>query len=277
MNLAPLFRLAPTPSGYLHLGNGFSFVLTQRLAAAHGAKLLLRIDDIDADRKRPEYIADIFQTLDWLGISWDIGPQSPDDFEANWSQRLRLTQYHALLAALKDTGKLYACAKSRQAIAAAATDGQYPVAFRADALPLDTPETAWRIHTPAENPLFQVMRDFVVRRRDGIPAYQIASLADDIDFGVTHIVRGADLLPSTQAQVFLAELLGEKAFLTINFLHHPLKTDDKGIKLSKSEGATSLQHLRSRGESPKMVHDAVDAFLAEMPALAWQQGRAFCA
>jgi len=226
-------RLAPTPSGYLHAGNVQHFQLIRQAAhsASPHARILLRIDDLDAARKRPEYVQDVFDTLHWLGIAWDEGPQDAADFEAHWSQHLRLAHYQEALDALKVTGLLFACGKSRSELASFGE--HYPPAFRSQGLSLDDPDVAWRIRTPEGFPL----PDFVVRRRDGLPAYQVASLVDDQLFGVTHIIRGADLEASTAAQRFLASCLGWTGFLQTPVFHHPLLTDAQGEKLSKSAGA----------------------------------------
>lgn len=236
-------RLAPTPSGYLHPGNAINFLLNQKAARSQpGARLLLRIDDLDADRKRPEYVQDVFDSLAWLGIDWDDGPRSVEDFEQNWSQHLRLGLYENLLQQLEKQGLVFACQKSRKDLAP--FGGAYPPEFREQNLPLDAPDVSWRVATPPGFP----MPDFVVRRRDGLPAYQVASLADDVYFGITHIVRGEDLRASTAAQIFLAEKLRLSDFLKIQFWHHPLLTDARGEKLSKSAGADSLRAMRERGE-----------------------------
>jgi glutamyl-tRNA synthetase len=248
-------RFAPTPSGYLHIGNALNFVLNWLLARLNGGKILLRIDDLDAERKRPEYVADVFENLLWLELDWDEGPISPEDFEKNWSQRLRLPLYFKQLDKLRATGLLFACRKSRRDLEP--FDGQYPPGFRRQGIPLDEPDAAWRVDAS----MAKSLADFIVRRRDGLPAYQVASLADDLFFGITHVVRGADLGPSTASQRFLAECLNEDNFLTINFLHHPLLTDEHGAKLSKSEGAAALKTLRAAGESPTAVFRRVGALL----------------
>lgn len=242
-----LLRLAPTPSGYLHTGNALNFVLNWLTARSTNSRLLLRIDDLDAERKRPEYVQDIFDSLDWLGLDWDEGPRTPGDFENNWSQHLRIPLYHKQLEDLRETGLLFACRKSRSELASFA--GEYPAAFREQGLSLDEQDVSWRIKTPPDFPL----PDFVVRRRDGLPAYQIASMADDIFFGVTHIIRGMDLEPSTQAQQLLASCINNDKFLKIKFLHHPLLLDSSGEKLSKSAGSASLQAIRAAGGKPEKV------------------------
>jgi glutamyl/glutaminyl-tRNA synthetase len=248
-------RLAPTPSGYLHTGNALNFVLNWLAARLNKGSLLLRIDDLDADRKRPAYVQDVFDSLEWLGLDWDDGPRSVADFENNWSQRLRLPLYHKQLEKLRATGLLFACQKSRSALAP--FEGKYPEAFREQGLSLDAPDVSWRIRTPAGFPL----PDFVVRRRDGLPAYQIASMVDDVYFGVTHAIRGLDLEASTQAQQWLASCIGDANFLKINFLHHPLLLDTSGEKMSKSAGSDSLQAMRTAGLSPQSVFQPCAAVL----------------
>ena len=253
-------RIAPTPSGFLHLGNVYSFAITAAAAQKYGASLLLRIDDMDRDRVHPEYLADVFETLAFLGISYDEGPSNPADFEAHYSQRHRLSFYEVLLGQLVATGKVYACSCSRKQIE---TDfgGVYHGACQHKKIALDTPGVAWRIDTRQARPILvraldgsttiaalpEGMHHFVVRKKDGFPAYQLTSLADDLYFGVDLIVRGQDLWPSTLAQLFLADLLGADAFLSATFHHHELLTDGHDRKLSKSAGDTSVLHFRNQG------------------------------
>ena len=265
-------RLAPTPSGFLHAGNALNFTLNWLAARLQpGAKLLLRIDDLDANRKRPEYVADIFECLAWLGLDWDEGPQSPTDFDENWSQIKRLPLYIKALAEVQTANLVYACAKSRRDLAP--FDGHYPPEFRHQNLPLDAPAVAWRAFTPPEFSL----PDFIIRRKDGVPAYQLASLVDDLHFGISHVIRGADLWTSTQAQQWLAQQMGWGDFRKIQFLHHPLLTDERGEKLSKSAGATALRSLydglpspsslaTASEKGPRLVFHQVSAWLGLPPA-----------
>lgn len=251
------FRLAPTPSGFLHFGNGVNFALNALYAKALGARLLLRIDDMDAERKRPEYVQDVFDTLHWMGIEWQEGPADATDFEARWSNRCRMGLYEKMLEHVAAAGLVYACAKSRKDLEP--FGGDYPRAFRTQGLPLNAPGCAWRVRTPDYLPL----QDFVVRRRDGLPAYQIASLADDLFFGITHLVRGADLSASSAAQRWLAETLlpfstpdfDYRAFLKASIRHHPLLLDEAGRKLSKSAGSASLHVWRTAGKSAGEIWD----------------------
>ena len=231
-------RIAPTPSGFIHEGNAVNFILNAVVAkATPGGRLLLRIDDMDADRKRPEYVDDIFRVLDWLGIEWDEGPSGPDDFEQYWSQHHRLALYEAFLEDLKKKDLVFPCQISRKTLS---EYGQiYPEQFKNQAIALDTPDTAWRAKTPADLPL----SCFVVRRRDGLPAYQVVSICDDVHFKITQVFRGEDLVHSSAAQQWLAQAAGNTAFGQIKIQHHPLIADKDGLKLSKSAGAASVRHL----------------------------------
>lgn len=240
-------RIAPTPSGFLHAGNALNFIFNALCARVHPqGHILLRIDDLDDDRKRPEFVADIFDTLRWLGISWDQGPTDPDDFEQRWSQKYFLADMLPGLEALAAEKQVFACMKSRKACAP--FGDIYPDAFRLQGLPLDTPNAAWRADTPPGFPL----PCFIVRRRDGMPSYQMASVALDIKFGITHIIRGDDLRTSSAAQYWLAEKAGWQPFKNVRIFHHSLIKDATGQKLSKSAGATSLREMYLRKDPPAL-------------------------
>ena len=271
-------RIAPTPSGYLHLGNAYSFKLTADLARRTGAKVLLRIDDLDRERVEEEYVQDIFDTLHFLGIPWDEGPRDRADFGQVWSQLHRMALYRQALEELRRQGVLFACACSRTQIARESAGGEYPGTCRDKGLSLDTPDVSWRVRTDMQRGLTMRMtngtfsngqlaetkwtgaldgrvKDFVVRKKDGFPAYQLTSLVDDLHFGVDLIVRGQDLWSSTLAQLYLAELLpGGTAFAGAVFHHHALFTDAGGDKLSKSAGASSIQFLRREGKTPAEIY-----------------------
>jgi glutamyl/glutaminyl-tRNA synthetase len=283
-------RLAPTPSGFLHIGNGAAFVATWALARACDGQILLRIDDLDAERMRLDYVDDVFKTLDWLGLDWDEGPFSTEDFNKNWSQHSRIDSYEKALKALIETGDLYACNCSRKDIRLASKNGLYPNTCRENRLNADAESSncdknaAWRIvvkdkkhvhfqEIGKKGPLsingifddkkafpevFDVdvsaeMGDFIVRQKNGLPSYQLASLVDDGFFDINFIVRGEDLLASTAAQIFLAQKLNQADFLNTHFWHHALATDAQGLKLSKSEGATSLLEFRKNQHSAAIV------------------------
>ncbi|MBX2927345.1 MAG: hypothetical protein KF852_05870 [Saprospiraceae bacterium] len=270
-------RIAPTPSGYLHPGNGISFILTWILARAAGGKVLLRIDDLDRARFRQEYLDDIFYTLDWLGLDYDEGPASPQDFLDRFSQLHRLDLYREGLEVLKKQGLLYACDCSRKRIREQSENGLYDRFCRNKNINLAAPEAAWRVRLPADcivqfqergrteplvTNLSETMGDFVVRQKDGMPAYQIASLCDDAAWGINYIVRGMDLLPSTAVQLWLSQYLPESAnFAQVVFYHHPLLTGPAGDKLSKSAGAASLAAWRENGRSPRELYAQAGAWL----------------
>jgi glutamyl-tRNA synthetase len=245
-------RLAPTPSGYLHAGNAINFIINTVVAKSRsGGRVLLRIDDIDADRKRPEYVEDIFRTLEWLGIEWDEGPTGPDDFEQNWSQWKRIDQYEVFLAVLRDKKLVFPCQKSRKDLLA--FNGTYPETFKNQSIGLLDTDTAWRADTPVDCPL----PCFIVRRRDGKPAYHVASICDDVYFAVTDIVRGEDLKDTSTVQQWLAQMAGYHTFQQIAISHHPLLKDALGAKLSKSAGSRAIRDLGNfKAEKVKLFQQA---------------------
>jgi glutamyl/glutaminyl-tRNA synthetase len=263
-------RIAPTPSGYLHLGNALSFALTAALARKTGAKILLRIDDLDQDRVNLPYVQDIFDTLHFLNIPWDEGPRDADDYKNNWSQLHRVGLYKDVLQQLEDQREVFACRCSRSQL----QGGVYPGNCRNRSLPLDTPDAALRLYTDDRQlsiktlndaavsiKLPDAMKDFIVRKKDGHPAYQLASLIDDVHFGVDLIVRGQDLYPSTIAQQYLADVLNAVDFKSITFHHHPLIMTDGDKKLSKSAGATSIKYLREQGKTAADIYEEIGHML----------------
>ncbi len=269
-------RLAPTPSGFLHLGNLLSFAITSAIARREGAGVLLRIDDMDRDRVEPEFLHDIFDSLRYLQIPYTEGPANYDDFKARYSQRYRLPLYNAALQQLRDDGHLFACSCSRADVWRASADGSYPGTCKHKDLPFDTPGITWRLHTSdalltinnlysasATVPLPKIMRDFVVRKKDGFPAYQLASVVDDLHYGVNIVVRGADLWDSTLAQLYLAQQLGGASFAGASFYHHGLLHNADGVKLSKSAGDTSLQYMYKGGATARDIYRALDVLLPE--------------
>jgi glutamyl/glutaminyl-tRNA synthetase len=259
-------RLAPTPSGYLHLGNAVNFVLTWLLVRRAGGTLHLRIDDLDRARLRQPYLENIFRVIGWLGVEYDIGPSGPDDFLRHYSQLLHLPAYNRVLRRLaQQSGLVYATRRSRTS--------------PAEPVPLGTPGASWRVRVPPTAPvpdlgpggnqglLAELMPDFVVRKKDGVAAYQVASVVDDLRLGTTLVVRGQDLLPSTAAQLWLAAQVSEtQSFATtrIQFFHHALLTDAGGHKLSKSTQTSGDAGVLALG-SPAPVYQAV-AQLLGLPA-----------
>ena len=278
-------RLAPTPSGFLHLGNAVNFTLTWLLTRQAGGTLHLRIDDLDRARFRPVYLENIFRTLDWLGLDYDHGPTGPGDFEHNFSQQHRLPEYEAVLQAAHAAHPelFYACCCSRAELARQALPaGRYVGTCRPAGLPLAAADTAWRAAVPAgANAAFSDLAqgdmriwvaqdpgDFVVRKKDGVAAYQVASVVDDVRLGVNLIVRGLDLLPSTAAQLWLAPYLSEQGgFTQTRFLHHELLRDEDGHKLSKSTQGGARRGILEEAATPQVVYHAV-ARLLGLPSAA---------
>ncbi|RZL16630.1 MAG: tRNA glutamyl-Q synthetase [Hymenobacter sp.] len=265
-------RLAPTPSGYLHLGNAVNFVLTWLLVRQAGGTLHLRIDDLDRARLRRAYLDNIFNVIDWLKISYDIGPSGPDDFLRHYSQLLHLPAYNhalrrlALLDMSQQPGLLYGSPRSRTAGAGGLV------------VPLATPGVAWRARVPAGTtiswadggqgvvhvPLAAEIPDFIVRKKDGVAAYQLASVVDDLRLGTTLIVRGHDLLPSTAAQLWLANQVSDLQNFNqnkIQLFHHHLLTDEAGQKLSKSTQANNETGILNHPAGPVVVYQAVARLL----------------
>ena len=256
-------RIAPTPSGFLHLGNAYSFLLTKALAEKHGAKILLRIDDLDRERYRQEYVQDILDTLDFLEIQIHQGPSSVAEFDSQWTQQERMPLYQAALDQLQQSRLLFSCTCTKSQILQIDPRGIYLGQCLDRRMPLDKNEAAWRINTldadfldymtyPSTQKSALIPEEatcYVVRKKDTNPAYQLASLVDDIHFGVDLIVRGQDLFPSTLAQLDLARILGKQEFAKTTFYHHPLLKGPDQSKLSKSAGAFSIRELRREGKS----------------------------
>lgn len=266
MNFA-LTRIAPTPSGFLHLGNAFSFLVTKSLAEKHGAKILLRIDDLDRERYRTDYVEDIFDTLDFLEISIDQGPKNLREFESEWSQIHRMESYTRALDKIRQSKKVFSCDCSRKKIQEMNPSGHYLGYCLDRKMSLEKPEAAWRINTLdsdfisyLEYPSFKKAElipeetaFYVIRKKDRLPAYQLTSVVDDMTFGVDLIVRGKDLEASTLAQLDLAGYLGADNFAKTTFHHHALLKSLDKKKLSKSEGATSIRFLRKEGKKQAEV------------------------
>lgn len=247
-------RFAPSPSGRMHLGNVFSAMLAWLSVRSQNGEMVLRIEDLDPDRCRPEYAETLKDDLRWLGLDWDR-EQTP--------QSLRTAAYAREFDKLADLGLVYPCYCTRGELHAAsaphASDGRVlyagtcrhlTEAQRAE----KTKKPAWRLAVPDrvygytdglqgyyEENLAAACGDFIIRRADGVYAYQLAVVTDDGDGGVTQVVRGMDLLDSTPRQLYLYELLGLKA---PEFYHVPLLTAPDGRRLSKREKDLDLGALR---------------------------------
>ncbi|RCH56210.1 tRNA glutamyl-Q synthetase [Mucilaginibacter hurinus] len=262
-------RIAPTPSGYLHLGNILSFALSASLAGKYGAKVLLRIDDLDRQRADIRYIEDIFETLNFLDIPWHEGPRDAAGHEEKYSQLHRMPYYRQALQQLAQNNCVFACTCSRTQLKSAAL-----CLCAAKKLPLDTEGASWRLQTDNElilniktltgnAPLHlpTAMQNFVVKKRDGFPAYQLTSVVDDLHYSTDLVIRGEDLWASTLAQHYLAAKLGTAAFNQIAFYHHPLLMGPGGVKLSKSAGDTSVQYLRRQGKTAGEIYSMLSGML----------------
>lgn len=260
-------RFAPSPSGRMHLGNLFCALLSWLSVKSRGGEWILRIEDLDTARCRPEYVRQVEEDLRWLGLAWDEGGSAggPD---APYFQSERTALYEAALARLRGMGLVYPCFCTRAQLHAASAphreDGLtvYPGTCRGL-----TPEDiarreaagrkgALRLRVPEETVTFtdghlgEVTEylptdcgDFLLRRSDGLFAYQLAVVVDDAAMGVTEVVRGADLLSSTPRQLLLYRLLGETAPA---FCHFPLLLSPDGRRLSKRDGDLGLGALRER-------------------------------
>lgn len=250
-------RFAPAPTGHLHIGHVVNALYVWETARRMGGRVLLRIEDHDAQRSRPEYDASILEDLAWLGFTADAPP-------VRQSERGGI--YEASLARLRDRGLVYACECSRREISAATGAGpelRYPGTCASKGL-AELPGRAIRVRlTPSveafddllqgpqvQNPSEQC-GDLLVRDRTGSWTYQFAVTVDDFDQGVTLVIRGVDLLASTGRQLQLARLLGRAE--PPRFLHHPLVMKSPGQKVSKSDGDTGVRDLRAAGWSPDDV------------------------
>lgn len=268
-----LFRWAPTPSGPLHLGNIFSFILTELFAKQAAADIQLRIDDLDVTRARPALIQDIFRVLETLGLRWQRGPKNFSEFEKHFSQALAQDFYHSEFDRYRAESpeKFFVCECTRSEIARVTQDGLYPGTCRAKNL--DWKEgRVWRCRVPEGTivswedrlqgtvsiDLAREMGDFVIYRREALFAYQWVSFCEDLRSGVTDIVRGNDLRTSTAAQIFLAS---GTVFERCSFAHHPLiLAGDK--KLSKSEGAAAVETILNQPSGKEAIFQAFASWCA---------------
>ncbi|MGL4325296.1 MAG: tRNA glutamyl-Q(34) synthetase GluQRS [Beijerinckiaceae bacterium] len=283
---APVFRFAPSPNGYLHLGHALSAILNAQAARATGGQFLLRLEDIDKARAKPEWIEAIFEDLAWLGLTWATPVRQ---------QSSHIHEYQVALASLKAQSVVYPCRCSRSDITRAVAqkemqtgkawprdpDGaplypgtckgaaaddirntHQPLAWRLDmtkALRRTGPDLQWQ-----ENPLHGIPRiwhadpalwgDVVLARKEFPASYHLAVVHDDALQGVTHVIRGADLQQATAVHIIIQKLL---SYPTPSYWHHPLIKDSAGIKLSKSTHATALRTLRQQGVKPQDIREMV--------------------
>jgi glutamyl/glutaminyl-tRNA synthetase len=276
-------RLAPSPTGYLHLGHARTFWIAQQRAQANGGVLVLRNEDLDATRFKLEFAGAMLEDLRWFGFEWQEGPDCGGPF-GPYNQSERRDFYLAAMRKLLAGGYLYPCTCSRSDVKRALSaphqgedepvypgtcrrklePGEFERLFDPNPASGSTPKRNWRFRVPdGETVAFsdgyygqqrfvagQDFGDFVVWRHDGVPAYQLSVVVDDAAMQITEVVRGADLLNSTARQLLLYLALRVPA---PQFHHCPLMTDEKGVRLAKRHDALSLRHLRARGDSPEQL------------------------
>ena len=255
-------RFAPSPTGRMHLGNIFSALLSWLSAKSKGGKWVLRIEDIDPQRSHQEYADLIMDDLDWLGLYWDEGP---------YYQSQRSDIYAHYLSVLRDMGMTYPCYCTRADILATQapheSDGRVVYKGTCRNLPpgTRTGPAAIRLKVPEEGAgivsfvdghygertvdLTTQCGDFIVRRKDGAWAYQLAVVVDDALMGINEVVRGRDLLLSSPQQIYLARLLG---FEPPHFIHLPLLCNAANQRLSKRDKSLDMESLR-RAHTPDEI------------------------
>ena len=261
-------RLAPSPTGYLHLGHARTFWTAQQCAGAAGGTLILRNDDLDGPRCRPEFVAAMFEDLRWFGLRWSEGPDV-GGLHAPYEQSARTSHYQRAFERLRAGGFIYPCTCSRQDVLRTLTaphqgeeEPVYPGTCRGTSADRGRAGVNWRFRVPdgervefldghfgAQSAIAgSDFGDFLVWRKDDFPSYQLACAVDDAEMQITEVVRGADLITSTFRQLLLYRALG---WPPPAFFHCPLITDDTGQRLAKRHDALSLRMLRMDGGSPE--------------------------
>ncbi|MGO8677181.1 MAG: tRNA glutamyl-Q(34) synthetase GluQRS [Limisphaerales bacterium] len=272
-------RLAPSPTGYLHIGHARTFWTAQQRALDAEGVLILRSDDIDAVRAKMAFAEAMIEDMRWLGLRWQEGPDCGGRF-GPYEQSKRRSFYQAAFEQLQAAGWLYPCRCTRtdvlRAIQAPHAGDEGPIypgtcrpktQGRIPSHATNAPATGkvnWRFRVPDGETIgfvdgfFGPQRfgagkdfgDFVVWRHDNVPAYQLSVVVDDAAMRVTEVVRGADLLLSTARQLLLYRALG---WSPPAFYHCPLVTDERGVRLAKRHDSLSLRTLREQGFTPEMV------------------------
>ncbi len=264
-------RIAPTPTGYMHRGHARTFLVAQKRAREAGGKLVLRVEDLDRNRCKPEFSEALMEDLRWAGLRWDEGPDvgGPSN---SYHQSQRLQVYRDALEALRVAQAVFPCDCSRKDVQRASqaphSEGGellYPGTCRGREIAFDNESEAWewnwRLVVPdGEAIAFEDLNygpqrfvagadfgDFLVWRKDGIPSYELAVVADDIAMGITEVVRGEDLLLSTARQLLIYRALG---VAPPAYFHCPLVLDANGNRLAKRDHAQSLRELRAAGLDP---------------------------
>jgi glutamyl-tRNA synthetase len=263
-------RLAPSPTGFLHVGHARTFWTAQERSINAGGALILRNEDLDGDRARAEFVKAMLEDLRWFGFRWQEGPDCGGPF-APYSQSDRGELYRAGFETLRSSGLIYPCYCSRRDVMRAlnaphASDDEpiYPGTCRNGSKHRGSRPPSWRFRVPDgeaiefEDGDFGHQRfvagrdfgDFVIWRHDEVPSYQLAVVMDDAAMKITEVVRGADLLLSTARQLLLYRALG---FQSPSFYHCPLVTNAAGERLTKRDDAMSLRTLRAQGFTPEEI------------------------
>lgn len=274
--MSPRVRFAPSPTGALHIGGARTAIYNWAFARATGGTFVLRIDDTDPERSTPENTAQILRSMTWLGIDWDEGPEigGPHD---PYFQTQRAQNYDTALEAMKANGSAYACFCSAEELAAkreAARESDGAAGYDRTCRRLDPAVVTariqagephvWRLAVPESREDIVVddivrgetvfpasaMDDFVLVRSDGTPTYNFATVVDDADMEITHVIRGDDHLSNTPRQVLVFEALGHT---TPRFAHLSMIWGADGKKLSKRHGATSVEAFADEGYLPEAV------------------------
>jgi len=281
-------RVAPSPTGLLHLGHAQTFWVAAQRAQEHHGQLIFRNEDLDSQRCRAEFVQAMYEDLRWLGIEWAEGPDCGGPY-GPYAQSQRRAHYLAAWQRLRDLGMIYPCTCSRKDVAQSAgapNEGDdepvYPGTCRptsgaARLRPRGTAEAAvstssysepkgvnWRFQVPDEEEISftdlhlgpqqmiagRDFGDFIVWRRDDVPAYQLAVVVDDAAMRITEVVRGADLLKSTARQILLFRALG---LAVPEYYHCDLVRDSAGVRLAKRHDSLSIRKLRELGWTPERV------------------------
>jgi len=271
-------RLAPSPTGFLHIGHARTFWIASQRTIEHRGTLILRNEDLDPQRSRLQYAQAMLEDLRWLGLHWTEGPDCGGHY-GPYTQSERRALYLNAWCRLRDEGFIYPCTCSRKDLAQAASapndlddEPLYPGRCRSrnDAASFREPAGVnWRFRISDENKeealAFTDLNlgkrrylpgkdfgDFLVWRRDDVPAYQLAVVVDDTAMRITEVVRGEDLLKSTARQILLQRALG---FPPPEYFHCELLRDASGARLAKRSDAVSIRHLRESGMSAEAVLD----------------------
>ena len=272
-------RLAPTPTGFLHLGHGRTFYTAYQRAVERGGVLVFRNEDLDRDRCRPEFAAAALEDLRWLGIHWQEGPDLGGP-HAPYNQSERLGHYLTAWQALCRSGTIYPSPHSRRDVERALlaphegeSEPVFPRVLRPDLGAgqgtVEPGDVNWRFRVPdgetisfvdgragrVERVAGRDFGDFLVWRKDGFPAYELAVVADDHAMQISEVVRGEDLLTSTARQLLLFAALG---WPPPEFYHCPLLCDESGTRLAKRSQSLSLRALREQGHTAGEVRQMWD-------------------